>query len=611
MCGIAGYIGKRHNEVENIFQKNLLHRGPDFQQKWQREDVLLFHARLKIIDISDAANQPMTSHCGRYVMVYNGEVYNFKDIKKEIEEARPDMVFRSSSDSEVILEAFAIWGAAMVEKMNGMFAIAIYDISEEKLFLFRDRLGEKPLYYFGGDGIFAFASELGPLASLPINHGGYCKQAVFSYLNLGFIPEPLSIWENIKKFPKASYGVFGKDGLKITKYWDAAEKASLRKRKLSEETEKAFEFLLEESVKMRLISDVPLGLLLSGGTDSSLVSAIAQKGLASSLKTFNIGFEDRSKDESEWAKKVAKHIGTDHHTIIFTEKEALDLIPDIINCYDEPFSDSSALPTMLVSELARRHVTVALTGDGGDEQFLGYGSHLWAERLASKGLRIFRHPLACALNMGSSRYKRIAAMLRYQKSDDLYTHILSQEQFTFSYSEVARISGLHMPTAHFTVLNKDLRPAENQALNDLLLYLPDDLLVKTDRASMRYSLELRAPLLDHRLVEYSLSLPYEAKINNGTAKYLLKKILAKHIPKDLVYRRKQGFSVPLEKWLRNDLMPMAEHYLSTREIQRYGLLDPKEVTRILSSFYNKDYHFYYIRIWQLMVLQMFLEKNGN
>ncbi len=612
MCGIAGYIGGKNNGITDIFRKNLLHRGPDNQNTWEKNNTLLFHARLKIIDISDAANQPMVSHCERYVLVYNGEVYNFHEIKDEILKAKPGFVFRSASDSEVILEAFALWGEKMVGRLNGMFAFAIYDTLEDKLFLYRDRLGEKPLYYFMKDGVFAFASELKALTELPGACENYNKTALYYYLNLGYIPEPFTIWENISKFPKASFGIFQNGKLSITKYWDPTPFACAERRTLNDETEREFETLLEDSVKNRLISDVPIGLLLSGGTDSSLVSAMAQKGLLSKLKTFNIGFKDKDKDESAWAEKVAMHIGTEHYNLVFGEKDALELIPEIINCYDEPYADSSALPTMLVSKLARQHVTVALTGDGGDEQFLGYGAHRWAERFANPLYFSSRFPLAFFLGMGGSRYKRIADMLRYHRKDNLYAHIFSQEQYMFSASEIKNITTLTPPFDIFSSYNQNtLRPAEKQAYFDLLHYLPDDLLVKTDRASMHYSLELRAPLLDHRLIEFSLSLPYEAKYNNGTAKYLLKKILSHHIPSEWVYRKKQGFAVPLSQWLRNELKPMVLDLLSEEKIRKSGIFKPDEIQKIIHHFYNGSHDYYYVRIWQLLVLQMFLEKTTN
>lgn len=611
MCGIAGYIGGKNNGITDIFRKSLLHRGPDNQNKWEKDNTLLFHARLKIIDISDAANQPMISHCGRYVMVYNGEVYNFKEIKDELLKLWPDFVFRSASDSEVILEAFAQWGVEMVGRLNGMFAFVIYDTVENKLFLCRDRLGEKPLFCYLKDGIFAFASELKALTGLPAACGNFSRTALYHYLNLGYIPEPYTIWENISRFPKASYGTFQNGKLSITKYWDPTPFACAERRTMNDVTEKEFETLLEDSVKKRLISDVPIGLLLSGGTDSSLVSALAQRGLSSKLKTFNIGFKDKDKDESAWAEKVAKHIGTEHYSLVFGEKDALELIPEIISCYDEPYADSSALPTMLVSKLARHHVTVALTGDGGDEQFLGYGAHRWAERFANPLFFSTRFPLAFFLGMGGPRHKRIAGMLRYYKKDNLYSHIFSQEQYMFSDAEINIITTdpAFPGTDIFSSYKQNrLRPAEKQALYDMLYYLPDDLLVKTDRASMHYSLELRAPLLDHRLVEFSLSLPYEAKYNNGTAKYLLKKILSRHIPAEWVYRKKQGFAVPLARWLKNELKPVVLDSLSEEKIRKYGLFRPGEIQRVIDRFFNGGYDHYYVRIWQLLVLQMFLEK---
>lgn len=612
MCGIAGYTGTECGRAAEVFSNILRHRGPDFQDFWQEGDALLFHSRLKIIDISEAANQPMISHCGRYVMVFNGEVYNFGEIRREILEARPGTPFRSSSDSEVILEAFALWGTSAVEKFNGMFACVIFDRQEKKHYLFRDRMGEKPLYVYHRNGIFAFASELKAIAALQIDKGRINPTALYYYLHLGYIPEPYTIWEHIHKFPKASYAVFENNNIRHTRYWQPPVIGSDQRRPLNEETEAGFEKLLGEAVRMRLISDVPVGLLLSGGTDSGLVASMAQKSSAGPVNTFTIGFDDKNRDESQQAAEVAKYLGTSHHHLQCTEKEAMSLIPEIVNIYDEPYADSSAIPTILVSKLARQHVTVALTGDGGDEQFLGYGAHRWAERFAQPHHNAFRFPVAAILSAGGSRYKRIAGMLRHRKRESLYSHIFSQEQYMFSEREITallRQPGTPEPDFFNGYRNLDLRPAEKQAFYDLLYYLPDDLLVKTDRASMHYSLELRAPLLDHRLVEFSMSLPYRAKYQNGTAKYLLKKILSRHLPPEWVYRKKQGFSVPLNSWLRNDLRPLVSHYLSESAVKKTGWMDYAAVNRITDRFYNRGYDFYYVRIWQLLVLQMFLEKN--
>lgn len=613
MCGIAGYTGSDCSRAAEVFGHTLLHRGPDCNSRWMENDTLLFHSRLKIIDTSEAANQPMISHCQRYVMVYNGEVYNFEELKKEITALCPEKSFRSHSDSEIILEAFALWGPSFANRLNGMFAFVIYDRQDKKHYLFRDRMGEKPLFIYHRNGIFAFTSELKALAALPVDKGNRNSDALYYYLHLGYIPEPFTVWQHIQKFPKASYAVFQNNRLSFTQYWRPPVISETERRPLNKQTEEEFEKLLEESVQMRLISDVPVGILLSGGTDSGLVASMAQRGRNTPLDTFTIGFDDRNKDESEQAAKVAKHLGTAHHPLQCTEKEALSLIPEIVSIYDEPYADSSAIPTLLVSKLARRHVTVALTGDGGDEQFLGYGAHRWAQRFANPMHYHLRFPAAAVFSMGKSRHKRIAGMMRYDKKDPLYSHIFSQEQYLFAEREIVSLCpGMRKPKEDiFTAYSSiGLSPAEKQAYFDLLHYLPDDLLVKTDRASMHYSLELRAPLLDHRLVEYSLSLPYRAKYQNGTAKYLLKKILSQHLPPEWVYRKKQGFSVPLYAWLRNDLKPLIHQYLSDDAVKKTGCLDSTEVNRILDRFYNRGYDYYYIRIWQLLVLQMFLEKNG-
>ncbi|PKP22917.1 MAG: asparagine synthase (glutamine-hydrolyzing) [Bacteroidetes bacterium HGW-Bacteroidetes-21] len=612
MCGIAGTYGFDPTGVAEVLCERLRHRGPDASGSFVHHDVVLAHTRLSIIDLTQAASQPIHSACGRYVMVYNGEVYNFTELAAEIRKEKPDLTFKCRSDSEVVLEAFVLWGEDFVNRLNGMFAFAIYDKQEEKLFLFRDRLGKKPLYYFQQGKKFAFASELKALTALPLDKGGYSHEAIRAYLHMGYIPEPFSIWQNIHKFPKASMGILSGSELTIKPYWNPERAIRSERSPLTTQMEQNFESLLKDAVKKRLISDVPFGTFLSGGTDSSLITALAASVSDKPINTFTIGFEDKEKDESLFASEIARFLGTKHETLFATEKDALKLVPDILDCYDEPYADSSAIPSMLVAGLARKHVTMALTGDGGDELFLGYGAHLWSERLSGGAYKMFKQPLSYMFSRGTSRYKRISELLKLNEKTHFSAHLFSQEQYLLSAIEAEAILNPlfrgSIPLYPLPPYTSILSPAERQAFYDLVTYLPDDLLVKMDRASMRNSLETRAPLLDYRIVESALGMPYEAKINGGTTKYLLKKILNKYVPKELTERPKKGFSVPMSRWLKGPLNEMLHHYLAPETLKKSGIMDEKRVGEYFRRF-EQGYDYYYNRLWQIMILQMFLEKN--
>ncbi len=392
MCGIVGFYSNNNlfskDEMSKMLQK-ISHRGPDAEGTYFAKGVGLGHKRLSIIDLSKEANQPMYSHSGNSVIVFNGEIYNFKEIITEL-----GIKTKTLSDTEVIIEAFEKWGPSFVEKLNGMFAMAIYQIAENKLFLFRDRMGIKPLFYYFKDNQLVFASELKALIQadhikkkIEIN-----PEAVNTFLHLGYIPAPNTIYKNINNFPQGSYAEFNGEKLEIKQYWNIADKISKNTHTNFNDAKTQLNDLLNQSVKYRLIADVPYGTFLSGGIDSSLVSAIAQKVSNHQLKTFSIGFAESKFNESEYAQKVAQHLETDHHSFTLTENEAIELVPDIFNYYDEPFADASAIPTMLVSKMARQQVTMTLSGDGGDELFHGYGMYNWATRLNNPAARMFKMP---------------------------------------------------------------------------------------------------------------------------------------------------------------------------------------------------------------------------
>lgn len=617
MCGIIGFHSGKGIRIDDTSAKQMLgvlsHRGPDAEGIYNEGELFFGHLRLSILDLSQAANQPMHSHCGRYVMVYNGEIYNYREIQQELSRARAGFAPRTTSDSESILEAFAQWGISFVDKLNGMFAIAIWDKHEKKIYLFRDRLGIKPIYYFHHKDIFAFASELKGILALPeikkkvtIN-----PEAVNKYLHLGYIPHPDSIYREVHKFPAGHYGVFSNNNFELREYWNLPE---FTDRSLVTDRHEAIDSLrtlVESSVRYRLISDVPYGTFLSGGIDSSLVSAVAQKINSAPINTFSIGMWDSDFNEAHHARQIASYLGTHHHELMVTEKDALEWIPELISIYDEPYADSSAIPTLLVSKLARQHVAMTLSGDGGDELFMGYGAYKWAQRLASPILSSLKSPIGWALNLGNNRFKRVSHLFGNVPSHQIHSHIFSQEQYLFSRRE---LNSLLNPAflREFNLVEKVsenykyLTPAQNQSLFDLKYYLPDDLLVKVDRASMHFGLETRVPLLDYRIVEWALQLHPDLKIKNGEAKWILKQLLFEYIPSNMFDRPKKGFAIPLQKWLKTDLRPFIMENLSFQNIESTGMLNYAEVNRLLTMFYNKNHEYLYNRIWQLAVLQNWL-----
>lgn len=607
MCGITGYFSKSISSEElNSSVNSLKHRGPNNQSAWVSNSVGLGHTRLSIIDLSDQSNQPMQSHSGRYQMVYNGEVYNYQELAK-----KHKIVQKTSSDSELILELFEKLGPDFISELNGMFAIAIYDCQTNALHLFRDRLGIKPLFYFFDGVNLAFASEIKALmeyklikAKLKLN-----KDTLNQFLNLGYIAEPHTFFQQIYKFPSGHKAIFKAGYLDAVSFWSAEEQ--ITKATYSDETKvKAqLEKLLLDSVKKRMISDVPLGTFLSGGIDSSLVTAMAQKQSKNSVKTFSIGFKESQFNESDYAQKVAKHLNTDHQEFMVSQKEVVALVDDFFHAYDEPYADSSGFPTMLVSFLAKQKVSVILSGDGGDELFHGYGMYNWANRLNNPFIKAFKKPLSVALSQMPNRYKRVAKLFECQDDSKLKSHIFSQEQGFFSTKEIQRISrlskGFELDEKLHT--SRKLSASEQQALFDLKYYLKDDLLTKVDRASMRSALEVRVPLLDHRIVEMALNISPSLKMKEGNQKYILKELLYDYVPKAYFDRPKWGFSIPLVQWLRNDLRYLLDKYTDKKLIEKHGCLNADEVEQLKLRYLNGQ-DFLYNRLWNIMVLHRYLEQ---
>jgi asparagine synthase (glutamine-hydrolysing) len=621
MCGIAGYYSaEKVFSPENLKEMTscLAHRGPDADGYFADEIAGLGNRRLKVIDLSEQANQPIYSDDNRYVIVYNGEVYNYKEVAAEVKTANNSVVFKTNSDTEIILKAFIQFGTDFVQKLNGMFAFAIYDRIARELYIYRDRLGVKPLYYYYDGKKFAFASELKALVllkqiPLEINYG-----AIHEFLHLGYIPFPNSIYKGISKLEAGHYLKISEKPVTNQSYWNIEYK--LKDETIADENTALIQLgeLLTSSVRYQMKSDVPYGVFLSGGIDSSLITAIAVEQSGGTVNTFSIGFEEARFNEAEHAKRVATHLKTAHQEFIVSYKDALPLVDTMVSIYDEPYADTSAIPAMLVSKMARQHVTVALSGEGGDELFFGYGAYKWAGLLNKNVWRTLRQPLSAALKMfPETRYQKASMLFDYPSDGDrVPSHIFSQEQFMFSDKELNDLllppcnDGGYIDDDIANMSKRKLEPSEYQAMFDIKYYLPDDLLTKMDRASMQYSLEARVPYLDHRLVEFALNLSPQLKVKNGITKYLLKQLLYKKLPKEFFRRRKQGFSIPLRIWLQNELRYLIDEYLDKTTIERFAIVRYDTVREMKEDFFaGKDY--LYNRLWLLIVLHKWLDKNSR
>lgn len=621
MCGISGYLSLQNQLGRDNFisaTHMLDHRGPDAGGFYSNAEETLYlgHKRLSIIDLSTASNQPFFSKCGRYVMVYNGEVYNFREIREQLQ-----LETRTSGDTEVILEAYAKIGPDSFKLLNGMFAFAIYDMVERKIILCRDRIGIKPLFYYWDGFQFAFASEIKMLRALPGFNKAINQAAIPEFLHLGFIPEPYTIYKKVFKFPSAAYSVFALEDLAgkdfnppFRKYWNLEDALLPETRKDLATTKKELKALLIDSVEKQLISDVPVGTFLSGGIDSSLITAIASRLKSDKVQTFSIGYATKKYDESQYALNVAKQLGTDHHAFQLTEQEVEDFLGSIIQQYDEPFADSSAYPTMIVSKLARQHVTVTLSGDGADELFLGYGMYKWASRLDNPLVRAFRKPFYFATRHANLTLKRGGLLMDYPSVAHLKSHIFSQEQYLHSESDLRHL----LLDEHFSfdrfnrpILDspRELSPKGKQSFWDINYYLKDDLLVKVDRASMKYSLESRVPYLDHRVVEYGVNIDANLRYHKGVSKFILKEILYDYLPKELFNRPKWGFALPLPNWLKGKLNFLLDQYLNSTIINRYDILTNLYVQELKERFMaGEDY--LYGRLWTIIILHWWLEENA-
>jgi asparagine synthase (glutamine-hydrolysing) len=620
MCGICGFFNKKtlSSGVLEKMNNTLAHRGPDDKGIYINQiscgfgsiQVGLGNRRLSIIDLTESGHQPMCNEDGNIWLVFNGEIYNFQEIRKELQEKGHK--FKSKSDTEVILHSYEQWGENCLQKFNGMFAFAIWDERKRIFFIARDRAGIKPLYYYFKNGNFAFASELKSLFKYPLFEKELNKKGLYYYLLFQYVPSPYSIFENTWKLPPAHYLILkeGK-GVEIKKYWDVLDKRQEIKNKNTQEYIAEFEELLKSSVKYRLISDVPVGAFLSGGTDSSLVVA-SMTQLADKVETFTIGFEEKKYNEAPYAKKVATYLGTKHHEFYFKESEIFPLIRELPKYYDEPFADSSSLPTYLVSRLAKENgVKVVLSGDGGDELFCGYNRYVWMERISKVFFLLLIVRKGFAPFLGKLPYlklRRISQILQYNEPLQMYLNIIDM----WSEKELKKLlrenySYEELPFSYIYQRIKALPLLEKLPLLDFHTYLPEDILTKVDRASMAVSLEARIPLLDYRIAEFVYSLPLNLRYRHGIRKYLLKKVLYKELPSQFFRRPKQGFGIPLDEWLRGGVKPYLDEYLNTERIEKEGLFNAEFVEELVKKHLSGKYNYQY-SLWTLLQFQLWKEK---
>lgn len=627
MCGIAGFCSFKGDRQKNIekMKERMLHRGPDAGGSFFSEDgqVTLGHRRLSIVDLSKTGAQPMTSHSGRYVIAYNGEIYNYKRIAARLLEEKKVASFRGTSDTEVLLEAFEAYGVKeAISLCKGMFAVALYDRKENLLYLLRDRVGEKPLYYGQVGESFAFASDVGCLAVMDGFHNPINTAVLDLYFVHGYIPAPYSIYENIFKLEPGTIAKIklpfnNLDDVEITSYWSMKETAKKGQADLFKGTEKEaadeLERLLKEAVSEQMVADVPVGAFLSAGIDSSTVVALMQSLNNGRVKSFTIGMEEKDYNEAVYAKEIAKHLGTEHTELYITEEDAKAVIPDIPHMFGEPFADSSQIPTYLVSKMTREHVTVSLSGDGGDELFCGYTSYASVERIWNKmkGVPYFIRKPCSELVIHSPLVNkpifRIKGKLLGAKGpSDLYicsyeTDPLTRQicltdgKLSYKYSEYD--PGFLGETNH------------NIMLMDMTMYHPDDILVKVDRTAMAVSLETRVPMLDKDVIEFAFSIPIDYKREGTIGKKVLREVLYRYVPKEMMERPKKGFSIPIEKWLRQpQLREWAECLIDKKTLKQQGILNADVVWKIWNDFIDKGQ--WRIQIWYILMFQSWMAQEA-
>lgn len=645
MCGITGFLDLRSERTRNreivvAMTQAIAHRGPNAEGLWQSPDgvVNLGHRRLSIIDLSPTGAQPMVSRDGRYVLIFNGEIYNFQELRETLEAEGNSFV--GTSDTEVLLMALIRWGTqSTLVRLNGMFAFAFWDNRDRTLLLARDRFGEKPLYYGWQEGVFLFGSELRALARHPSFRREIDPEALSLFARFNYVPGPWSIFRGIRKLPPGHVLTVTPDGgaAEPEAYWRFHESVANRLMRLVDVTDRDFldelDACLRKAVKMRMVADVPLGAFLSGGIDSSLVVALMQAQSSRPVKTFTIGFWEASYNEAEDAARVARHLGTEHHEYYISNRECLEMIGRIPDYYDEPFADSSQIPTAFVSQFTSRHVTVALSGDAGDEFWGGYNRYIWTSRLwprlqrIPRGMRrtladlIFQRspsqweeligwgnrlvPSRLRVRGSGDKMHKLALGLVAQNPDEMYRSFVSQWQ-----DPGAVLRENREPTFlddHLAAVPANLNYVERMMFLDVLTYLPGDILCKVDRASMAVGLEARVPYLDNDAVELAWSLPNEVRMRQGVSKWPLRQVLKRYLPEVAFERPKLGFGIPIGDWMRGPMKEWVEDMLSEERLRADGFFQPDAVRREwaqhLSGRFNRQYS-----LWSVLMFQAWLHR---